>query len=333
MATLNGRDINTTYPGLIKTNDESAIDGTLKTLQDGVGNDLPLQVSTSNVKFTGNVNIADATFTASSTSEQLYVNELGTGNIELGMDNLTGSPVTPIDIIAGSGITLTRNSGNEFEIAAAGGGGGGFTPLPAISNQNYGMQWSFYDPAGGPGAYGRRIIGYSVYLPAGDYDQFSHWVQTAATTAGAVYDLAVYNTDKTVWGSNGACSFKPTTMVTNALATGIDATSTGQRLITLASPFTSVGDWYFFGFRFDNGVDNQMEGKYAGVDGNEEVAHFISPSVGGPTPYQFASTQLDVDALIVGDGTGPYTSMPTDLTSETSLGNTSYRVAFSAVAQ
>jgi hypothetical protein len=55
MSTLNGKTINTTYNGLIKTNDEGAIDGTLKNLQDGEGNDLPLQVSTTGINFTGTV--------------------------------------------------------------------------------------------------------------------------------------------------------------------------------------------------------------------------------------------------------------------------------------
>jgi hypothetical protein len=42
-----------TYPGLIKTTDNAAISGTLKTLSDGNGNDFPMQVSTTAVNFTG----------------------------------------------------------------------------------------------------------------------------------------------------------------------------------------------------------------------------------------------------------------------------------------
>lgn len=55
MATLQGQQINNTYPGLIKTNDEAAVDGTLKNLQDGAGNDLPIQVSSTEINFTGTV--------------------------------------------------------------------------------------------------------------------------------------------------------------------------------------------------------------------------------------------------------------------------------------
>lgn len=53
MATLLGQQINLTYPGLIKTTDNSAIDGTLKALTDGEGNTLPIEVSTTEINFTG----------------------------------------------------------------------------------------------------------------------------------------------------------------------------------------------------------------------------------------------------------------------------------------
>ena len=55
MATLTNLKIKDTYDGLLKTSDNQPIGGTLKTLQDGLGNDLPLQVSTTEVNFTGTV--------------------------------------------------------------------------------------------------------------------------------------------------------------------------------------------------------------------------------------------------------------------------------------
>ncbi len=50
---LNGLTPAGTYPGLIKTGDNAPIDGTLKTLSDGNGNNLPMAVSTTAVNFTG----------------------------------------------------------------------------------------------------------------------------------------------------------------------------------------------------------------------------------------------------------------------------------------
>jgi len=55
MATLTNLKIKDTYDGLLKTSDNQPIDGTLKTLQDGLGNDLPIEVSTTEVNFTGTV--------------------------------------------------------------------------------------------------------------------------------------------------------------------------------------------------------------------------------------------------------------------------------------
>ncbi|NBX51211.1 hypothetical protein EBT25_15105, partial [bacterium] len=42
-----------TYQGLLKFGDNSAISGTLKTLSDGAGNNLPMQASTTGINFTG----------------------------------------------------------------------------------------------------------------------------------------------------------------------------------------------------------------------------------------------------------------------------------------
>ena len=44
-----------TYPALIKVGDNTSIDGTLQALSDGAGNDLPVQVSSSAINFTGTV--------------------------------------------------------------------------------------------------------------------------------------------------------------------------------------------------------------------------------------------------------------------------------------
>jgi hypothetical protein len=46
-----------TYPALIKVGNNTSIDGTLKVLSDGAGNDLPIQVSSTVTNFTGNVGV------------------------------------------------------------------------------------------------------------------------------------------------------------------------------------------------------------------------------------------------------------------------------------
>jgi hypothetical protein len=328
MSSLQNLQISQTFPGLIKTNNEAAIDGTLRTLQDGAGNDLPMEVSTAGVNFTGTV-----TGTPNTTYDYGAVGAAGNINMALSGSDTTNDVVT---MQAGTNITLTDNGSNTFTIdAAGGGGGGGIEPIPIISLENYGPSWNYYSPTGGPGPYGRRPIGFSAYLPAGTYNKFNHWVRTAATTEGAVYDMAIYNTTPT-FPSKGDPSFKPTTLVPNAIVTGISATTTGQKLITTALPFTVTGGWYYFAFRFDNGINSEFEGSYAGIatanGGWGYNVYANASALGFPTPYLFAQANWTNDALICGS-VGEYTSMPLDLSGETTFDGTSYRVAFTIVAQ
>lgn len=56
MAALTGRTKQATYGGLLFIdNSNNGIDGTLRTVEDGKGNDLPLQVSSTHFKITGKI--------------------------------------------------------------------------------------------------------------------------------------------------------------------------------------------------------------------------------------------------------------------------------------
>jgi len=55
MASLSGNQIDTTFQSLVKIGDNDVATSTLKDLTDGVGNVLPIQVSTSAINFTGTV--------------------------------------------------------------------------------------------------------------------------------------------------------------------------------------------------------------------------------------------------------------------------------------
>tara|TARA_R110000772_G_scaffold77311_2_gene166603 strand:+ start:2859 stop:3872 length:1014 start_codon:yes stop_codon:yes gene_type:complete len=333
---LTGTKIKDTYPGLLKSSDNAAIGATEKVISDGSGNDSTLSLGTASASFTGALDLSGAAVTGLpadvDTTYDLASVQDG-ANVDI---TLTGSDasVDTVQLTAGTNITLTEAAGSITIDAAGGGGGGGGVPIIAkISNENYGPQWSYYNPTGGPGPYGNRLIGYSAFLPAGTYDQFNHWVRTAATTVGAVYDMAVYNVDTTSIPSPTDASFKPTTLVPNAVVEGIDATTTGQKLITVANPFTVTDGWYFFAFRFDNGVNDEFEGSYAGVNTTDKwPVYNFAGNLGIPNSYGFASVAYGTDALLVG-GVGEYTQMPSDLTTETQFSGTSYRVAFGIVAQ
>ena len=55
---LTGLTPATTYDALIKVGDNGPIDATLKTLSDGLGNDLPMQASTSAINFTSTATVS-----------------------------------------------------------------------------------------------------------------------------------------------------------------------------------------------------------------------------------------------------------------------------------
>jgi len=59
--TLTGQTVQTTYDALIKVGDNTAVDGTLKSLSDGFGNDIPVSVSTSGMSYSGTQDFTAAT--------------------------------------------------------------------------------------------------------------------------------------------------------------------------------------------------------------------------------------------------------------------------------
>jgi len=64
MSTLTNEQINLTYPGLIKTVDNTALAlATEKALTDGLGNSLPMTASQQGISFNGNLDLANATIT------------------------------------------------------------------------------------------------------------------------------------------------------------------------------------------------------------------------------------------------------------------------------
>lgn len=63
MATLNGQPINTSYSGLIKTDDNGVVGAVEKRLTDGQGNPLPMLAGTSGISFDGGVDFTAATVT------------------------------------------------------------------------------------------------------------------------------------------------------------------------------------------------------------------------------------------------------------------------------
>lgn len=109
---LNGLTPAGTYPGLIKTGDNAPIDGTLKTLSDGNGNNLPMSVSTTAVNFTGTLTQAGATLQPTLVS--------GTNIKTINGTSLLGSGNIPV-VTSPSGVAgaIQFSNGSAFASDAA----------------------------------------------------------------------------------------------------------------------------------------------------------------------------------------------------------------------
>ena len=95
MGTLTGKQIDNTYDGLIKTDDEQPISATPKRLQDGLGNDLPVKVGTGGMAYNGVQDFTDATVTGISATDTTYT--LGVDeSVPDGVITLTASDGSPI---------------------------------------------------------------------------------------------------------------------------------------------------------------------------------------------------------------------------------------------
>jgi hypothetical protein len=114
---LNGLTPAGTYPGLIKTGDNTAISGTPKVLSDGNGNNLPMEVSTTGVNLTGSptvnsVAIANTTQVAAKQDTLVSGTNIKTinGASVLGSGNI----VTPTTSPSGVAGAIQFSDGSAF---------------------------------------------------------------------------------------------------------------------------------------------------------------------------------------------------------------------------
>lgn len=126
--TLSNTQIRNTYIGLLKTTDNSAVAGTLKTVSDGSGNDTGLKVSSNEV----NVNSlsiesvpANGTLTKmlmwnDSTKDVEYRNYNPTGVTAFNTDSITGGLGGATVQIDSSTAVLTINAGSNIQITGSG---------------------------------------------------------------------------------------------------------------------------------------------------------------------------------------------------------------------
>lgn len=123
MGNLTGQRIDLTYDGLIKTDDEQPIDGTAKRLQDGVGNNLPVEVSTSGMDYYGTQDFTNATVVGVS-GAAYTINVVQDGpNVDLQLLE-DGNVIDTVTLQAAQNIQITQQ-GQAVSFAATGGGTSG----------------------------------------------------------------------------------------------------------------------------------------------------------------------------------------------------------------
>ena len=219
MSNLGDKLIKDSYPGLIKTSDEGAIGSTPKRLQDGEGNQLPIDVTTTQTRFYGTADFTNATVTGISGGGGGAVDSVNAGT-GISVDTTTGdvtvtnsapgeyntasnvgagegvfklkvgSDLEFKTLTAGSNITLT-GSADEIEISASGGGGGGTFNT---NIKKYGTGTGLNSGNDGPYTFFTDIILFYPFRAeqGAPLDIIKHTVRTAYTGGDRI--LAIYNT-------------------------------------------------------------------------------------------------------------------------------------------
>ena len=115
--TLNGTQIDNTYPGLLKLADNAALGATEKLMGDGVGNDSTLSLGTASASFTGTLDLSGATVTGLPGGAGL---ELGTGSATqegAPLSMQSGSSVTTISALARGGGDIALGDNAKTKVA------------------------------------------------------------------------------------------------------------------------------------------------------------------------------------------------------------------------
>ena len=271
MSSLINLQISQTFPGLIKTNDEAAIDGTLRTLQDGAGNNLPMEVSTAGVNFTGTV-----TGTPNTTYDYGAVG--AAGNISMAM---TGSDATNDVVVmqAGTNITLTDNGSNTFTIDAAG-GGGGTTLYPGRISATGQLGTTSEGPYG---FFSNQCFFHPIFLKAGEVvDSLQMEITAAFTTTTMNLGLYTSQIPSVVTNLGYATPFQ---LVGDYGS--FDASVTGIKTQTGATYTASYTGIYYIGFNLIGSWDGTIRQSTTQKMSNNIIGYYIE---GGSRGFEGASS-------------------------------------------
>jgi len=235
MSTLTGTKIKDTYPGLIKIEDNGAVQPTtLKTLTDGTGGTLPIQVSQVETKFTSG-SLIDFTGTT-----------------------ISGLPDSGVQsVVAGTNVTVdATDPANPIVSAAGGGGGSSFTGLvgtskglylnnPSLGQQDQ-MRSTYVPDTYGTTSYSissNKMVATAMSIKAGQtINNFAVYISTAAALETDTMQCAIYKAQADNYGAGG--------LTIGALEYdfgAVDISTTGYKKITAANHTLgeTIDDVYF----------------------------------------------------------------------------------------
>ena len=110
MATLTGTKIANTYKQLLQVgSSNTGLTGSVQTVQDGQGNNSPLQLSQSAVNINGTFQLSGVTLTANASTLNAVADLTGaTGIVAVSAGNVYGRTIT-----GGTGVSITNGDGTE----------------------------------------------------------------------------------------------------------------------------------------------------------------------------------------------------------------------------
>ena len=196
---LSGTQVKTSYVGLLKAGDNSAIGSSLKTISDGTGNDTALSISTTQVKVT---NLLIDSPSNNTTSTKVLVRDEDTGLIgtrtlpifQSVTTNLTSGadPVLTITDAANNSSSVTFQSGSNVQVSSAGNVITFSSTLQEVDFVDTGYTLSASNS-------GARIMVDATTNPGQTYT-------LPAASAGLVYEFLVDYASTTPWNINAAGS-------------------------------------------------------------------------------------------------------------------------------
>jgi trimeric autotransporter adhesin len=236
MATFTGRTIANTYKGLLNIdNNNSGIDGTVRTVQDGEGTNSPLQLSNSILNVNGAFQIGGVQLTANVSS----LNALADITGATGMIAVDGGTAYGRTLTGGSGVSITNANGTSGN--------------PTIALNTTGVSAATYGPVSfitvnSVGQVTSATIPTSISVAEIKGSTFTTEYLNASANVSITGDTFV----------GGSLTVSGTTSVSNIVVTSIDAGQINSAIVSCSIMTANVLNVIGFGTSVTNFIANNL---------------------------------------------------------------------------